>query len=62
MVLDLLSPTTEKEDLGQSLRDTKQPPTKCQVSEQILPVPYYIVFDRYTDTFKAFLLQGDCYT
>ena len=62
VVVELLSPGTEKEDLGQSLRDAEQPPTKWQVYEQILRVPYYIVFDRYTDTLKVFILQADRYT
>ncbi len=62
VVVELLSPGTEKEDLGQTLRDAEQPPTKWQVYEQILRVPYYIVFDRYTDTLKVFILQADRYT
>lgn len=49
VVVELLSPGTEKEDLGQGLRDVNQPPTKWEVYEQILRIPYYIVFDRYTD-------------
>lgn len=60
--VELLSPGTEKEDLGQNLRVVDQPPTKWQVYEQILRVPYYIVFDRYTDTLRAFILQADRYT
>ncbi|MDJ0616277.1 MAG: Uma2 family endonuclease [Calothrix sp. MO_192.B10] len=62
VVVELLSPGTEKEDLGQTLRDAEQPPTKWQVYEQILRVPYYIVFDRYTDILKVFILQADRYT
>jgi Uma2 family endonuclease len=62
VVVELLSPGTEKEDLGQNLRVVDQPPTKWQVYEQILRVPYYIVFDRYTDTLRAFILQADRYT
>ncbi|MDJ0737670.1 MAG: Uma2 family endonuclease [Nostocaceae cyanobacterium] len=62
VVVELLSPGTEKEDLGQSLRDADQPPTKWQVYEQILRVPYYIIFDRYTDTLRIFILQADRYT
>jgi Uma2 family endonuclease len=61
VVVELLSPGTEKEDLGQSLRSVEQPPTKWQVYEQILRIPYYLVFDRYTDTLKAFILQADRY-
>jgi len=63
VAVELLSPRTEKEDLGQSLRivEENQPPTKWQVYEQILRVPYYIVFDRYTDNLRAFVLQADSY-
>lgn len=61
VVVELLSPGTEKEDLGLTLREINQPPTKWEVYEQILRVPYYVVFDRYTDIFKAFVLTGDRY-
>jgi Uma2 family endonuclease len=61
VVVELLSPGTEKEDLGRSTRLSNQPPTKWEVYEQILKVPYYIVFDRYTDTLKAFELRGGFY-
>ncbi|MEA5596114.1 Uma2 family endonuclease [Rivularia sp. UHCC 0363] len=63
VVVELLSPGTEKEDLGQiRIVKAEQPPTKWQVYERILRVPYYIVFDRYTDTLRAFILQADSYT
>ncbi len=62
MVVELLSPGTEREDLGQTLRTVDEPPTKWQVYEQILRVAYYIVFDRYTDRLRAFMLQADRYT
>ncbi len=62
IVVELLSPGTEREDLGQTLRDAKQPPTKWEVYEQILRVPYYIAFNRYTDELQAFQLAGDRYT
>jgi Uma2 family endonuclease len=62
VIVELLSPGTEKEDLGQTLRTVDQPPTKWQVYEQALRVPYYIIFDRYTDTLRAFILQADRYT
>ncbi len=63
VIVELLSPGTEKEDLGQSLRivEADKPPTKWQVYEQILRVPYYIVFDRYTDNLRAFVLQAESY-
>jgi hypothetical protein len=62
VVVELLSPGTEREDLGQTLRTVDEPPTKWQVYEQILRVAYYIVFDRYTDRLRAFMLQADRYT
>ena len=61
IVVELLSPGTEKEDLGQSLRIAEQPPTKWEVYERILRIPYYVVFDRYNDEVQAFQLQGDRY-
>jgi Uma2 family endonuclease len=54
VVVELLSPSTEKEDLGQGLREIKQPPTKWEVYERILRIPYYVVFDRYTDQLRVF--------
>jgi hypothetical protein len=57
VVVELLSPGTEKEDLGRSLRDASQPPNKWTVYEQILRIPYYFVFNRYTDEFQAFGLM-----
>ncbi|WP_066375076.1 MULTISPECIES: Uma2 family endonuclease [unclassified Anabaena] len=62
VVVELLSPGTEKEDLGHTLREINQPPTKWEVYERILRVPYYIVFDRYTDQLQAFQLVADRYS
>ena len=61
LAVELLSPGTEKEDLGQTLRATDQPPTKWAVYEQILRVPYYVVFSRYTDELHYFELYGGHY-
>jgi Uma2 family endonuclease len=52
--VELLSPGTEAEDLGQTLREVNRPPTKWQVYEQILKIPYYVLYDRYTLTFRLF--------
>lgn len=60
VVIELLSPSTRNEDLGKSERKGKQP-TKWEVYEQVLGVPYYIVFDRYTDELQAFQIEGDRY-
>lgn len=54
MVVELLSPGTEKEDLGQSLRSIDQPPSKWQVYEQILKIPYYTVFSRSSGELRVF--------
>jgi Uma2 family endonuclease len=88
VVVELLSPGTEKEDLGkyadlgeggglgtsalsrstdavpvvengQATRET--PPRKWEVYEQILRVPYYIVFSRYTNRVRFFQLTGGRY-
>ncbi|MBW4695404.1 MAG: Uma2 family endonuclease [Lyngbya sp. HA4199-MV5] len=88
VVVEFLSPGTEKEDLGPYaesataplgtilqtdplLPTTAQPvngqaldektPAKWTVYEQILRVPYYIVFSRYTDTLRFFQLVGGHY-
>jgi Uma2 family endonuclease len=62
VAIELLSPGTEKEDLGQTLREVNQPLTKWQVYEQILRIPYYIVFDHYTDRLQMFQLVADRYS
>ncbi|OCR01554.1 hypothetical protein BCD67_18870 [Oscillatoriales cyanobacterium USR001] len=74
LVVELLSPGTEKEDLGQfvegeidaieehngqATRET--PPRKWDVYERILRVPYYAVFSRYSDRLRMFKLDGGRY-
>jgi Uma2 family endonuclease len=44
---------------GQSSRDI--PPRKWEVYEQILRVPYYVVFSRYTNQLRFFQLIGGHY-
>jgi Uma2 family endonuclease len=61
LVVELLSPGTEDEDLGKTLRVVDRPPTKWQVYEQILRLPYYAIFDRYTDIFRLFRLVATQY-
>lgn len=58
IVVELLSPKTEKEDLGQTLRDVNAAPTKWEVYEQILRVPYYVVFGRKTNEMRVFRMSG----
>ncbi len=69
IVVELLSPSTEKEDLGESrLREqisqngnAENPPSKWEVYEKILRIPYYVIFSRYTDQMRVFTLQSDRY-
>ena len=61
LVVELLSPGKEQEDLGTAVRDAQQPPNKWQVYEQILGVPYYVVFNRFTDELHYFQLRDRRY-
>ncbi|HBY81399.1 MAG TPA: hypothetical protein DEG47_31410, partial [Cyanobacteria bacterium UBA11148] len=61
VVVELLSPGTEEEDLGQTIQKIGSPPIKWHVYEQILRVPYYIVFSRYTNEIQIFRLVGGAY-
>jgi Uma2 family endonuclease len=61
LIVELLSPGTEAEDLGETLRDASKPPTKWEVYERILSVPYYIVYDRYENNLRVFKLNGSRY-
>jgi Uma2 family endonuclease len=61
VAVELLSPSTEQEDLGHTKRDPDEPPTKWAVYEQILRIPYYVVFSRYTDEVHYFELTGGHY-
>jgi Uma2 family endonuclease len=61
IVVELLSPSTEKEDLGRTLRTIAQPPTKWEVYEKILRIPYYVVFNGYTNQLRLFQITGNSY-
>ncbi len=61
LVVELLSPGTEKEDLGETTRDPAQPPTKWEVYERILRIPYYVVFSRYTHEARYFKINDGRY-
>jgi Uma2 family endonuclease len=61
LVVELLSEGTEAEDLGQTLRVIDKPPTKWEVYEQILRVPFYVVFDRCVRQMRVFRLEGARY-
>ncbi len=60
VVVELLSPGTEDEDLGQTQSEPDKPPTKWFVYERILQVPYYVIFNRYTNELQGFhLVDGE---
>jgi Uma2 family endonuclease len=61
IVVELLSPGTEKEDLGRRPRDANEPPTKWEVYERILRVPYYAVFSGESAELRIFQLGRDRY-
>ncbi len=61
IIVELLSPKTEKADLGKEERDEDGTPTKWEVYEQILGVPYYAVFSRVADRLRIFRLSGGKY-
>ncbi|WP_347179137.1 Uma2 family endonuclease [Roseofilum casamattae] len=61
IVVELLSPSTQKEDLGETTTQPDGAPTKWQVYEEILQVPYYVVYDRQKSTFQAYRHQGQRY-
>jgi Uma2 family endonuclease len=63
VVVELLSPGTEKEDLGETTRrSADEPPPKWEVYERILRVPYYVVFSREADEMRVFKLNGGGYS
>jgi Uma2 family endonuclease len=61
LVVELLSPGTEDEDLGRRVREIGKPPLKWEVYEQILRVPFYAVYDRYENHLRVFGLERGRY-
>ncbi|MGI0482876.1 Uma2 family endonuclease [Geminocystis sp. CENA526] len=61
VAIELISPGTESEDLGQTLREINQPPNKWEVYERILRIPYYFVYNRYNNEFQGFGLTTNRY-
>jgi Uma2 family endonuclease len=61
LVVELISEGTEAEDLGRNVRKIGSPPTKWEVYEQILQVPYYITFDERNSEFRKFRWQNGKY-
>jgi Uma2 family endonuclease len=61
VVVELVSVGTRNEDLGRTPAIPGEPPPKWQVYEQILQVPYYVVFDRYREEWYCFTLVNGQY-
>ncbi len=61
LVIELLSESTEAEDLGLTVQEINKPPTKWQVYEQILRIPYYVVYDRHSLQLRLFRLVATRY-
>ena len=61
LVVELASPGTEDEDLGRTQRKKETRPTKWEVYEEILQVPYYVIYDRYENQFQGFVLESGKY-
>jgi Uma2 family endonuclease len=75
VVVEFLSPSTEREDLGRFFAPADQvvadsetkmsaavsTPGKLEVYEQYLRVPHYIVYSRYTQRLRYFKLVGRQY-
>ncbi len=61
IAIELLSPSTEPEDLGKTVQKKGEPPTKWMVYEKILGIPYYVIFSRYTDKLKVFQISNSKY-
>jgi len=77
VVVELLSESTKDEDLGKERESKRQerrgngrerggeqeekPPSKWEVYEGILKIPYYFVHDGKKDILRAFVLRGDAY-
>ncbi len=58
IVAELLSPSTQRNDLGQAPRDEDNSPTKWDVYEKWLRIPYYITFSRLTDEVRIFRMKN----
>jgi Uma2 family endonuclease len=61
LVVELLSPTTEDDDLGKVTQKLGKPTVKWDVYEQVLQVPFYVVYDRYENQLRVFALQDGKY-
>ncbi len=60
VIVELLSRNTQEEDQGLTPRG-QDIPSKWEVYETILRVPYYVVFDGTNNALRFFQLQGESY-
>jgi Uma2 family endonuclease len=60
IVIEFLSESTRDEDLGRTTRKGAIP-TKWEVYEQIVKIPYYVTFDRLTNELQVFQLENQRY-
>ncbi|MBW4551790.1 MAG: Uma2 family endonuclease [Aphanocapsa sp. GSE-SYN-MK-11-07L] len=56
-----LEQVSKREDLGQTISAAGEPPTKWQVYERVLKLPYYVLFDRYSGILRAYQLVEERY-
>ena len=61
IVVELLSDSTEDGDLGQRLRDARKTPSKWEVYERLVRVPYYAIFSRNYTELRFFRLTSRGY-
>ncbi len=66
VVVELLSKTDPEEDQGQPPASSTrlrpgQPPHKWTAYEQVLAVPFYLIYDRFEDELRCFALQRGRY-
>ena len=70
VIVELLSPSSENEDLGKTTKvkkssrkgkEQEEIPPKWEVYESILKVPYYFTYDHLTKKILAFQLSSDGY-
>jgi Uma2 family endonuclease len=61
LVVELLSEGTEDEDQGRTSSRPQGPPTKWEVYEKILQIPYYVIFSRKTSKAQFFKLTAGSY-
>ncbi|NET60131.1 MAG: Uma2 family endonuclease [Symploca sp. SIO2E6] len=61
LLVELASPDPENEDLGKTEQQKEERPKKWEVYEQILQVPYYVIYDPYQNQFRGFVLLNGKY-